>query len=117
MRSGPTLIYVDVDGTICDIKKDSDIEFLDLPINYEGVNPYPERIKQINDAYYSGAHITYWTARGCRSGEVKSLRDLTKKQLDEWGAKYHDLQVGNKPHFDMYICDKSYNANTWFENK
>ena len=38
MRSGPTLIYVDVDGTISDIKKDSDIEFLDLPANYEGVN-------------------------------------------------------------------------------
>ena len=117
MRSGPTLIYVDVDGTICDIKKDSDIEFLDLPANYEGVNPYPERIKKINEAYEMGAHITYWTARGCRSGKIKILHDLTKKQLDEWGAKYHDLQVGNKPHFDMYICDKSYNADAWFEDK
>ena len=114
MRSGPTLIYVDVDGTICDIKKDSDIEFLDLPANYEGVNPYPERIKQINDAYYSGAHITYWTARGTHS-KIDHY-ELTKNQLKEWGALYHDLQVGNKPHFDMYICDKSYNADEWFDS-
>ena len=40
--------------------------------------------------------------------------DLTKKQLDDWGVKYTDLQVGNKPHFDMYICDKSYNSETYF---
>ena len=117
MSTGPMLIFIDVDGTICDMKKDSDIEFLDLPVNYEGVKPYPERIKKVNDAYYSGAHITYWSARGCKSGEVKLLYDLTKKQLDEWGAKYHDLQIGNKPHFDVYICDKSHNADTWFEDK
>ena len=117
MSTGPMLIFVDIDGTICDMKKDSDIEFLDLPVNYEGVKPYPERIKKVNDAYYSGAHITYWSARGCKSGEVKRLYDLTKKQLDEWGAKYHDLQIGNKPHFDVYICDKSHNADTWFEDK
>ena len=117
MSTGPMLIFVDVDGTICDMKNDSDIEFLDLPINYEGVTPYPERIKKINEAFYSGAYITYWTARGCKSGEVKLLYDVTKKQLDEWGAKYHDLQVGNKPHFDVYICDKSHNADTWFEDK
>tara|TARA_B100000749_G_C18024176_1_gene300537 strand:+ start:71 stop:430 length:360 start_codon:yes stop_codon:yes gene_type:complete len=117
MSTGPMRIFIDVDGTICDMKKDSDIEFLDLPINYEGVNPYPERIKKINEAFYSGAHITYWTARGCKSGEVKRLYDVTKKQLDEWGAKYHDLQVGNKPHFDVYICDKSHNADIWFGDK
>ena len=51
MNTGPMRIFIDVDGTICDMKKDSDIEFLDLPINYEGVNPYPERIKKINKAY------------------------------------------------------------------
>ena len=50
-----------------------------------------------------GARITYWSARGCKSGEIELLYDLTKKQLDGWGAKYHDLQIGNKPHFDVYI--------------
>jgi len=23
--------------------------------------------------------------------------------------------VGNKPHFDMYICDKSYNSESYFQ--
>ena len=43
--------------------------------------------------------------------------DLTKKQLEEWGAKYHRLEIGNKPHYDMHICDKSYNSETYFHYK
>ena len=43
------------------------------------------------------------------------LKEFTKNQLKEWGAKYHDLDVGNKPHFDMYICDKSYNSESFFQ--
>ena len=42
--------------------------------------------------------------------------DLTKQQFLDWGVKYHELHVGDgcKPHFDMYICDKSYNAASFF---
>ena len=39
------------------------------------------------------------------------------KKMMGWGAKYHELHVGGKPHFDMYICDKSYNAATFFHRK
>ena len=103
-------IFVDVDVTICSQKERHNFE--DGVIDYDGVEPYPERIETINKMYNSGAHITYWTARGCHSGIDHT--ELTKKQLKEWGALYHDLQVGNKPHFDVYICDKSYNADEYF---
>ena len=32
-------------------------------------------------------------------------------------AKYSDLQVGTKPHFDMYICDKSWNSESFFHRQ
>ena len=105
------LIYVDIDGTICTQQNTPD--FADHPIDYSDVKPIPERIKQINELYDKGHTIVYWTARGCKSGMDHT--ELTKDQLLRWGAKYHDLQVGTKPHFDMYICDKSYNAESWFQ--
>ena len=32
--------------------------------------------------------------------------ELTKKQLAEWGAKYHELRV-DKPFYDLFIEDKA----------
>ena len=103
-------IFVDIDGTICTQHEHPD--FADQPVDYSLAEPITERIKIINELFDKGHHITYWTARGCKSGI--DFTELTKDQLLEWGAKYSDLQVGNKPHFDMYICDKSYNAESWF---
>ena len=33
--------------------------------------------------------------------------DVTKNQLDRWGCKYHNLIVGEKPAYDLLICDKT----------
>jgi hypothetical protein len=33
--------------------------------------------------------------------------ETTKAQLDNWGCKYHNLSVGEKPHYDLLICDKT----------
>ena len=92
------IIYVDVDGTICqnrDDLRDQDISAM------------------INELYDEGHEIHYWTARGCHSGDDHT--ELTKKQFLEWGVKYHELHCNEgKPHFDMYICDKSYNCESFF---
>jgi len=45
------------------------------------------------------------------------MTNITKTQLQKWGAKYSDLQVGTKPHFDMYICDKSWNSEDFFHRQ
>ena len=109
------IVYVYIDGTICTAGTIPHGEFKDIPSDYTGAKPFLHRIEHVNRLYNDGKHtIVYWTARGCKSGEIDPLYDLTKKQLKEWGAKYHDLQVGNKPHFDMYICDKSFNADLYF---
>ena len=103
-------IFVDIDGTICTQTFRPDFD--DQVIDYAAAEPIPDRIKHVNELYDKGHTIVYWTARGCRSGIDHT--EMTKGQLLNWGCKYHDVQVGNKPHYDMYICDKSYNAETYF---
>ena len=107
------IIYVDIDGTICTQKNNPDFD--DQPIDYSNIKPIPDRIRQINELYDKGHTIVYWTARGCRSGIDHT--ELTKDQLMQWGAKHHRLEVGNKPHFDMYICDKSWNSEDFFHRQ
>ena len=55
--------------------------------------------------YDEGHHITYWTARGSVTG-INWL-ETTANQLDEWGCQYHELSVGEKPAYDLLICDKT----------
>jgi len=108
------IIFVDIDGTICQNRDHLREERNDPTISYEQVEPYRNRIEKINKLYDEGNKIVYWTARGVLSKIDHT--ELTKKQLKEWGCKYHELMINNKPHFDMYICDKSWNSETYFSN-
>ena len=101
------ILYIDIDGTICTEKKVMGKSAKD----YMGAKPYMDRIAVINKLYDDGHEIHYWTARGATSG--KNWTELTKEQLKKWGCKYTALHMG-KPHFDIYICDKSYNSNQYF---
>lgn len=91
-------IYVDIDETICDyiVGEESD---------YPNARPISINIDKINKLYEEGHTITYYTARGTRTGI--DWYDLTKTQLQKWGCKYHHLSVGEKPAYDLIICDKS----------
>mgnify|MGYP001294911526 FL=1 len=90
------IIYVDIDNTICTQVTNS---------KYEEAKPWYDNIEKINVLYDEGNHIKYWTARGSTSGN--DYYQLTKKQLDDWGCKYHELSVGEKPFYDLLICDRT----------
>jgi histidinol phosphatase-like enzyme len=90
------IIFVDIDETICNTP--------DHPREYKKSKPIIQNIEKINALYDQGNTIIYWTARGSRSGI--DWYNLTKQQLDDWGAKYHDLRC-DKPYYDMFIEDKS----------
>ena len=96
------IYYVDIDGTIC----------CNTQGKYHSAEPYRDRIEKINKLYDEGHTIVYWTARGSNTG--LDWTELTGQQLEKWGAKHHSYIVG-KPHFDIYICDKSINSETYFE--
>ena len=89
-------IYVDIDETIC--------RYVDERY-YPHAIPIGENITKINKLYDEGNKITYYTARGSVTGI--DWFDITKKQLDKWGCKYHELSVGKKPDYDLLICDKT----------
>ena len=88
-------IFVDIDETICFYKGER---------NYPDAHPNLANIEKIN-TLYNDNEITYWTARGSVTGI--DWYDITKNQLDQWGCKYHHLSVGEKPHYDLLICDKT----------
>jgi hypothetical protein len=91
-------IYVDIDETIC---------FYDgvERRGYRNAIPNYKNIDKINKLYDEDNHITYWTARG--SVSKIDYYDLTEKQLNEWGCKYHELSVGEKPDYHLLICDRT----------
>tara|TARA_R110002020_G_scaffold78506_4_gene197417 strand:- start:28 stop:336 length:309 start_codon:yes stop_codon:yes gene_type:complete len=98
------IIRVDIDETIC--------EYGDVR-EYPLAEPIQSRIQKINELYDEGHTIVYWTARG--SVTKKDWTELTVLQLNEWGAKYHKVELG-KPHYDLYIDDKSINSDTFFKD-
>ena len=88
---------IDIDNTICTQE-----------VVYENAKPFEDRIIEYNKLYDEGHDITYWTARGTTTGI--DWTELTTKQLKSWGVRYHKLKLG-KPHYDIFIDDKSINPN------
>jgi hypothetical protein len=66
---------------------------------------------EVNRLYDEGYTIIVDTARGSTS--KVDWYDVTHKQLEEWGLKYHQLRVGKKIHADIFVDDKSINAASW----
>jgi histidinol phosphatase-like enzyme len=93
----PKIIYVDVDETICKTPN--------FPRVYEHAVPLVQNIAKINKLYDEGNTIVYWTARGSR--QQIDWYELTLKQLNEWGAKFHELRV-DKPYYDLFFDDKTF---------
>jgi len=90
------IIYVDIDETIC---------FYEGERHYPDAIPNTKNIEKINKLYEEGNTIIYWTARGAMTG--LDWLEITANQLDEWGCQYHELSVGEKPAYDLLICDKT----------
>ena len=92
-------IYVDIDETIC---------YYDGDREYHLALPIISNINKINRLYNQGNQITYYTARGSlHRDRLDEYIMLTQKQLKDWNCKYHKLSVGEKPAYDLLICDKT----------
>ena len=97
------IIYVDLDNTLCVTKG----------IDYEGSEPIVNRINKLNNLYDKNKIVIY-TARGSLTGIDHS--ELTKSQLKKWGVKYHELNIGKKPVFDLLIDDKAKSDKEFFND-
>ena len=91
---------IDIDGTIW-----TEYYLKDGSQDYKKAKPIKERVAKINNLFKEGNEIHYWTARGT----VTRINhyDLTLNQLKKWNCKFHSLSVGEKPNYDLLICDKT----------
>ena len=106
MKNDKKIIFIDIDETICDHPKTNPGE----PRDYNKAIPIIENIEKANKLYDKGHTIVYWTARGSVTG--LDWTDLTNKQLNSWGVKYHEIRLG-KPYYDIFIDDKALNVSDW----
>ena len=101
ISSAKKLVYCfDIDGTLC----------TNTEGDYEKAEPFTDVIAEVNRLYDAGHTLLLMTARGSTTGI--DWRELTEKQMQQWGAKYHKLFMG-KPTADIYIDDKAINAKVW----
>jgi glycerol-3-phosphate cytidylyltransferase len=101
------MIYCfDIDGTICSSVKNSD---------YLSAKCFPMVKELINQLYDAGNIIKIMTARGSVSG--KDWTEITKKQLADWGIKYHELITNRKPNADLFVDDKAINIEDWLKKQ
>ncbi len=107
------MIYAfDLDSTLCS-RTDGD---------YHNAKPWHRRIAEVNQLFEQGHKIVIFTARGMdRFHNIQFLSYirfywLTRKQLKNWGVKYHTLQLG-KVMFDILIDDKAINSEVYFAKK
>jgi len=97
------MIYCfDLDETLCTKAVDGD---------YATAKPIQEAIKKVNTLWLMGHKILIFTGRGSSSG--KDWVELTKKQLNDWDIKHHELIMNRKPTYDFIIDDKAINAVDW----
>jgi hypothetical protein len=97
------IYYVDIDETIC---------HYDGERHYPDAKPICDNIEKINQLYEQGNKVVYWTARGTTTGI--DWTETTEKQLNDWGAKYHELKL-KKPNYDVFICDKAISSERFFK--
>jgi len=96
------ILCFDLDGTLCTSVEGSD---------YTKAEPLQKAIDKVNDLYEQGIKIVIFTGRGSSSG--KDWTEFTKRQIDGWGLKYHELITNRKPTYDKVIDDKAINAMDW----
>jgi len=97
----------DIDGTLCHTPNNEKGK-----PDYVNAKPYPFMVEQVNRLYDEGNYIILMTARGRGSGIDQS--EITKKQLEEWGIKYHEMEpMFHKPNADVFIDDKGINVEEW----
>ena len=93
-KHGRELVYyVDVDNTLTFTNRN----------DYKNAQPNLEAIAKLNALYNNGHRINIWTSRGGTSGI--DWRELTEKQLKDWGVKYHTLSA--KLSWDVIIDDRA----------
>lgn len=103
-------IAIDLDGTICHIKK-PDQSYADL----EPLEGAAERIRELRRA---GHYVIILTARNmatCESNLGKVMKNvglITLEWLERFGIEYDEIYFG-KPNAQVYLDDRAIRFSSW----
>jgi capsule biosynthesis phosphatase len=103
-------IAVDLDGTICETKKEGQ--------TYESVKPLPLAAITLRNLKLEGYYIVIYTARNMLTynnnvGKIIAVQvPIITKWLQEHDIPYDELVVG-KPNVDYFIDDKGITFTDW----
>lgn len=105
-------IVIDLDGTICPIKKNGQM--------YEDLIPIPGAVEKLKELRTAGHYIIIQTARNMATQDSnvgKVMRNIGKVTLD-WLARYevqYDEIYFGKPNAHLYIDDRAFRFSNWHD--
>ena len=103
-------IAIDLDGTICEPKREDQ--------SYADVAPIPGAVERIRELHAQGHNIIIYTARNMATrkgnvGEVlKHVGKITLDWLSNHGIEYDEIHFG-KPNAHLYIDDRGFRFSGW----
>ena len=103
-------IVIDLDGTICPIKKSTE--------SYADLVPYEGAVEKMNSLRKEGHYIIIQTARNMATQEsnlgkvMKNIGKVTLEWLDRYGIPYDEIYFG-KPNAHVYIDDRAMRFQRW----
>jgi capsule biosynthesis phosphatase len=103
-------IIIDLDGTICHLKK-SDQTYADL-------KPLPGAVEKLNALKNDGWYIVIQTARNMATQEsnigkvIKNIGKITLDWLEEFEVPYDEIYFG-KPNGQVYLDDRAHRFEGW----
>jgi len=103
-------IAIDLDGTICPIKKPEE--------SYADLVPHAGAADRIRELRNAGYYVIILTARNMATCEgnlgkvMKNVGKLTLNWLDQHAIEYDEVYFG-KPNADLYIDDRAFRFTSW----
>jgi capsule biosynthesis phosphatase len=103
-------IVIDLDGTICPVKKKEE--------SYADLKPFPGAKEKIQQLRAAGHYVIIQTARNmetcqsCIGKVIKNIGKITLEWLDKYGIEYDEIYFG-KPNAEIYIDDRAFRFNDW----
>lgn len=103
-------IVIDLDGTICPIKKEYE--------TYDQLLPLPGAVETISKLKTEGHYIIIQTARNMATQQsnvgkvMKNIGKITLDWLERHHVEYDEIFFG-KPNADVYVDDRSFRFISW----
>ena len=105
-------IVIDLDGTICPIKKEDQ--------TYSDLIPFSGAIERLNMLQAEGHYLIIQTARNMATQKgnlgklMQNIGKITLDWLEKYQVPYDEIYFG-KPNAHLYIDDRSFRFNNWEE--